>query len=53
MIASEREYIKTETPGLEQLRNIKEASLVISPDEIVSKVFVNSNYIAYSFSLRF
>ena len=46
MIASEREYIKTETPGLEQVKNIKEASLVISPDEIVSEVIVSSNYIA-------
>ena len=41
MIDSEKDYIKRRMPGnvIQKLRQLKEASLVISPDELVSQVF--------------
>ena len=44
MIDSEKDYIKRRMPGnvIQKLRQLKEASLVISPDEIVSQVIFNS-----------
>ena len=45
MIASEKEHIRYKMPEnvIEQLRQIKERSLVISPDEIVSHVIFYSD----------
>ena len=44
MLDSEKDYIKRRMPGnvIQKLRQLKEASLVISPEEIVSQVIFNS-----------
>ena len=46
VIASENAYIRCKMPKsvMEQLRQIKEASLVISPDELVSQVFNSAHF---------